>query len=286
MRTASSTLIAALAAKTPMWPADLYTITLFDGTILRWTTADRAVTVDGYTWLATGALLSRSSMSMKNTVEVSELVVKFAADSTVMVLGVPMKLAFVWGLFDRATVQLDRCFVAVWGDTSLGRVALFVGRMGPAKIGGLECEFTARGANVVLNQNLPKNLYQTTCLHTLYDAGCAVDRNSFKGSYVYVAAGSTPTFLAWITPPGIPAVLNRGYVKFTSGPALAQSRTIKISDATGTTIFYPFYAAPEDGDTYDVFQGCDLTYATCGSQFANQQHYRGFEFIPDAETAV
>jgi hypothetical protein len=48
---------------------------------------------------------------------------------------------------------------------------------------------------------------------------------------------------------------------------------------------YPLLVVPAPGDTFTVTFGCDKTMATC-NLFSNIQNFRGFPYVPPAETAV
>jgi len=49
---------------------------------------------------------------------------------------------------------------------------------------------------------------------------------------------------------------------------------------------YPLPFAPAFGDAFTVYAGCDRTLATCQGRFNNKANFRGFPFVPPAETAV
>jgi uncharacterized phage protein (TIGR02218 family) len=38
--------------------------------------------------------------------------------------------------------------------------------------------------------------------------------------------------------------------------------------------------APANGDTFNIYPGCDKKQATCSTKFANLTHFRGFPYIP------
>jgi uncharacterized phage protein (TIGR02218 family) len=92
----------------------------------------------------------------------------------------------------------------------------------------------------------------------------------------------------WQTDPtgGNWAKLGNGVCTVTGGVAEGQQRTVQYAVATGMAFCYPLYEIPAAGDTFTVSYGCDKTQATCGARFANAQNYRGFPFVPPAESAV
>ncbi len=59
MRSAPSAVQTGLLATNIAVRADLYTVTLLDGTVYRWTTSDLTIIVGGNTFTANSAVLSR-----------------------------------------------------------------------------------------------------------------------------------------------------------------------------------------------------------------------------------
>lgn len=286
--------------------ADLFTITLLNGTIYRWTDFDQNVQVLGlgdvpYLFAAQGPLLQRSRLGVKNTVEVPELVIKLSALDTDFVGGQSIKTQLHNGYLDGAAVFLDRTFFApplpangatingVIGGNGLDPTGgLFAGRMSSAKITAVGAELTIKGANVLMNQYVPRNDYQVPCGHTFCDPGCTLAAATFTTTNT-VGAGSTNRVIQWGTLPGAPNVYTFGVLTMTSGAALGQIRTIKLSSAGGIVLQYPLYNAPATGDTYSVLKGCSKNENDGSGQdcttYANTQHYRGFPYVPTADNA-
>jgi hypothetical protein len=318
MRVVPTALQELLAAMVPMWKADLFTITLANGTIYRWTDLDVNINLLGYEsvpylFYAQGPLLQRSRLGVKNTVEVPEMVIKLSALDTDFVGGLGIKQQLHNGLFDGATVFLDRTFMVtkpsgplVEGQTmsvtgligGTGAYAginptggLFAGRMSQAKITAVGAELTVKGANVLMNQYVPRNSYQVQCLHTFCDAGCTLSEATFTNNNT-CAAGTTNRVLQWGTVPGNPAVFTFGKITMTSGAAIGQIRTIKVASAAGITLQYPLYNTPATSDTFAAVQGCSKGYGDnpasgqdCTS-YSNTLHFRGFPYVPTADSAI
>lgn len=289
MRASSAGLQSFLISRVPCTKADLFTVTLADGTIYRWTDYDQPVTADGNTFLAQGPLLKRSSLSVKNTIEVPQLVIKLFALDTDFVGGVNIKKQLHDRVFSGSTVQLDRAFMVTPGDTSLGTPTLFAGRMGQVKITATGAELTVRGANVIMNQSVPRNVYQTSCMHAFCDLNCTLARSDFTTTNT-AGVGSTKSLLKWGTGVGTPGIYTRGTITMTSGPASGQKRTIKFADGNGIILANPLYNTPNAGDSFSALKGCDKSFDSGSGQsctdYANTQHFRAFEFVPPAETAV
>ena len=287
---------AFLASRAPCFVAELFTITLTGGTVWRWTSFDQSLVVAGHTWLCAndGApLITRNRFGVKNTVEVPELELRLGCSDAL--LG-NLKAQIHNGLFDGATVEMDRAFMPVPADTQYGTVVLFAGRLSGVVIDAEGITVTSRGHNVLMNQQAPRNLYQTNCLHTFCDSGCAIlgGEAAFTFTGRICLSGSDARHLRWNPPTGFVASrFTLGKVTMTSGAAIAQVRTVRLAAALDLILTYPLYDAPGAGDTFDILMGCDRQQATCaahvntnGAGVDNSQHYRGFPYVPQAELAV
>ncbi len=94
--------------------ADLYTITLINGTVLRYTSFDRDLTWGGYTWRSVGANITRTSLSWKSDLSVDAMDLDIIVPGMTEVLGVPFFAAVKNGVFDGATVRMDRAHMRVY----------------------------------------------------------------------------------------------------------------------------------------------------------------------------
>jgi uncharacterized phage protein (TIGR02218 family) len=291
MRAASPALKAFLAARTPCWKADLFTFTLLDGTVLRWGSFPREITVSGQTWSGPkGPKISCNRLTITNTTEVPEMEMQLLCGPNDMLEGRSLKAQIANGLFDGATIEMDSIVMPINADltkpldTSLGLVLMFIGRQSTADITAASVTMKAKGDNVLMNQYAPKNVYQTGCLHTFCDPGCTLSAAAFTFGNS-VGAGSTNLNIVWGSIPGNTALFNLGKITMTSGVAAGQVRSIKKSTNAGIIPSYAFDDTPAPGDTFKVLQGCDRTVATC-TLYSNLQHYRGFPYVPQVELGV
>jgi hypothetical protein len=306
MRTVGGATATLIGAKTPFYKADLFTVTLLNGTIYRWTDFDQDIHFSGsggapYLFLAQGPCLQRTTLGVKNTVQVPELIVKLSALDTDFVGGLGIKTQLHNGYFDGAMVSLDRCFMppplgqpvtasgVIGGNGFDPTGGLFSGRMSQAKITAVGAELTVKGANVLMNQYVPRNSYQVPCLHTFCDAGCTLLASAFTTTNT-AGAGSTRALVKWGTVPGTPSNYTFGKLTMTSGAATGQVRTIKSSSAAGIVLQYPLYNVPAPGDAYSVLKGCSKGFNDGSGQdctaHANTQNFRGYPFVPTADNAL
>ena len=69
------------------------------------------------------------------------------------------------------------------GGTVVGGVTLFHGRVSTVDlVGRTSATLTIASDLIVLDYDMPRNLYSPTCLHTLYDSGCGVIRGTYAAS--------------------------------------------------------------------------------------------------------
>jgi uncharacterized phage protein (TIGR02218 family) len=262
--------------------ADLFTFSLRSGTVLRYTSADMTLTVNGNTYSATGPLIARGATKNSVGLEVDVLDLKVQADATHLVDGVPFVRAALTGVLDGAEVTLERAFGPAWGQPMVASITLFVGRMGsPEYDNGLS--IPVKSHTELLDTAIPRNVYQPACLNTLYDAGCGVDRLA-RTEFGTVTGGTTSSITTDLNarPDGYFAL---GVFLFTSGVNSGVQRSVKW-DASGRFDFaLPLPKAPAAGDTFSVVPGCDRSKSTCESKFNNIIRFRGQPFIPSPETS-
>jgi hypothetical protein len=112
MKNASNELIEFLLSddSKTMKIADLYTITLSDGTQLFYTSADFDISYNGKKFLAKNACIKRGKISWQTGLSVDDLSIEFNPSEDDIVKNVPMIKAFVDGYFDGATFKLDLIF--------------------------------------------------------------------------------------------------------------------------------------------------------------------------------
>lgn len=284
---------AFLAARTPCFVAELFTVSLAGGAVYRWTSFDKSLVVGATEWLAPidGApLVTRNRWGVKNTIEVPEFEMRLGAADTLLA---NLKTEVHNGLFDGARVEMDRVFMPTAGDTQFGYVVLFEGRQSSAIIDAEGVTLTAKGDNVLMNQQAPRNLYQTNCLHTFCDSGCALAAANYTVAGTVNAVGNASNLGIAIGGGLALQLFNLGTLSMTSGAAAGQVRTIRIASASAVALTYPLYDLPSIGDACSLLMGCDRQQASCetrttnaGASVNNIQHFRGYPYVPQAEIAV
>ena len=165
----------------------------------------------------------------------------------------------------------------------------FYGTVGEVDVGRSQAVITIYSHLKKLANQLPRNLFQASCVHTLFDQGCALQAASFAVSGAVVGVGGAPNvFAASIAAPAGSATYALGRVAMTSGKSEGYARTVRSWTAGSPATFAliaPFPFGVAIGDTFTAYPGCDKSYGTCGL-FQNQANFGGCLSIPAPETAI
>ena len=286
MKSATTALIALLNSGADYVEADLYTLTLSGGTVVRWSGADIPLTDDASRVFVKGPLLDPGTISSKIGVEVGTMTVTITADSTDLINGTPI-IPFIAGRgLDGALISLDTYYAPDWSSACTGTLNAFKGKVTSiGEIAGSSVEITVSSWMVLLNVNVPPNLYQAACLHTVYDSGCALAESSFTFGPSPVTSGSTQTLINTSSTMGA-SLFAQGRILFLTGPNTGITRTIKDNGVSSLTLISPLPAVPTVGDTYTISYGCDLTQGTCGTKFNNLGRFKASPYCPVPETVL
>ncbi len=270
------------------WRADLVTITLLGGTVYRWTTCDRPLTVgvDVYT---PGPILSRT-YRQGTLPEIDTFAYDLAG--TFKIGGYSIALLASRGLFDDARVNVDHVRGAYAGDLSWSvTTAYFEGRVSSVEPAATTLKMSVAAETETLSfLHLPRFLYQASCGHVVYDANCGLNKAALTVAGTVTGAPTATAFSA--SGAGITGkadnYFNLGVVAFDITTATAALRGVRraVSDFVNSTdtftVGLPLPAAPAAGDTFTAFPGCRRDFASC-TAFANTAAFRGFRHIPVSE---
>ncbi|HEY1310898.1 MAG TPA: DUF2163 domain-containing protein, partial [Pseudolabrys sp.] len=142
--------------------------------------------------------------------------------------------------------------------------------------GRTSAEVTVASDLVLLDIDMPRNIFQPNCSHVLFDAGCGLNRATWSTTGT-VGAGSTLSQINWSA---ASSIYQQGALTFTTGANAGAEATVKTAATGSLTLAYPLRYAPAAGDAFTICQGCDHTSATCASKFGNLANFRGFPFVP------
>lgn len=300
MKTHTPELIALLNGSSQFIMADLYTIHLITGTVLCYTSADIDITYAGTTYSARGPLIRRGTVRTVLGLEVDKLDMTISPKPGMdghLLDGQPFIPTALQGALDGAWVMLQKAFLSSWALPPVGAVVMFFGRVSDVSGTRSALPVDVKSALELLNTKIPRNVYQASCMHTLYDGGCAVNKAARTVSGTVTGTNETGLWLQ--SNVGSPSGwFDQGVLTFTSGVNAGLQRTVKsfsnINTGAGSSYGYegqftfalPLPSAPAVGDTFSVYPGCDKTQSTCTDKFNNLPRFRGFPYIPVPETVT
>jgi len=282
MKTATRELIDLLHGSDEFLMADLFRITLSNGQILRHTNADMPVVWDGQTYEAHKLIIKRGATRVAVGLDVDSNTLEIAAEPDYRLEGLQWSEAALGGALDGARVVIERIFFSDWA-TPVGAVVIFSGRVSDVSGSRSAVKVDVKSDIELLNVSSPRNIYQAGCMRTLYDGGCKVNREKFTVNGRVTANSTTGTELACNLTQA-DGWFNQGVIKFTSGRNAGLSRTVKEHKGGRLSFALRLPFPPQSGDVFKIYPGCDKRQETCGKKFDNIVHFRGFPYIPAADT--
>lgn len=297
MKPASPELLALLASR-QFYAIDLYTFSggNLGSTVLRYCSGDMDVVANGKTYTAgkqVGPYFDRKENRAKVHWKVGMDVDTLTFDvipGDAQLFGVKMQTSITYGTFDGAELLLERCFMPTYGDTRCGTLRYFLGRVGSIDSGRTLFTFSVNTHTELLNQQLPRNLYQASCKNNWGDKACSVVQNSYKttGS---VQPGTTTALVMALIAGSFPAgTFDQGKLVFTSGALnglSASVRAVTFGSPASIALLGYLPKAAAAGDTFNLFYGCDKTQGSNGcAKFANLARFRAEKLIPQPQTAA
>jgi uncharacterized phage protein (TIGR02218 family) len=278
-------LVTFLQNATEFRMADLYTIKLKAGTVLRYTTWDSTLSVLGNTFMTGPPNIERTAIEEQLGMAVSTIEVTITASAADLLSGVPILQAVGLGLFDGAAFKIERLFMDSSGQ-QIGTVIRFAGFIGPVdELTRSYAKITVNSGTDLLSMQLPAIILQPGCTNTLFDARCGLSKASFAESNI-VQGGSTVNKLISASVK-VDGYYDNGQIAFTSGANSGLVKAVKQYLGQQFTFNSPLPFAPSVGNTFIAYPGCDKTQATCAStKFSNLVNFEGFPYVPTPETAI
>ena len=273
-----------LLTATEIRMADLYTITLKSATVLRYTTWDQTLVVLGNTFLTGPPNLERTAMEEKTGLDVATIEVVIRAGLADVLSGAPVLQAIGQGLWDGAGFRIDRLFMDSSGN-QIGTLVRFSGVIGPVdELTRSYAKLTVNSGMQYLTMQLPPVVMQPSCVHTLFDAGCTLNKANFSESNA-VQGGSTVNKLISLSAKA-DGYYDNGQILFTSGANNGLLKSVKQYFSKNFYFNSPLPFAPNAGDAFIAYPGDDKTQATCTNKFNNLANFGGFPYVPTPETAI
>jgi uncharacterized phage protein (TIGR02218 family) len=157
-----------------------------------------------------------------------------------------------------------------YGDTEV--VTLFTGTVSSAAI-ETECEIVVNSDQYILQRKIPKQGYQSPCVHVFGDAGCGINLASFTTAGTVAAISTDGLTITVSAFAGLTNSLAAGYF-----PRGQDVRMITAHAGNQVTLLSPIPGLLV-GDSVKGVAGCQLTYAACQA-YNNVPNFLGFDLIP------
>lgn len=279
MRDVSAALLTFLQSGVDFLVAELWEITPVGKSTIYLTSAENNISYGGHTY--TSFDLERDEIEEATGLQVATFNFKAFALSTDLLDSQTWQAAGLAGYFDYASVVLRLLFLSDW-STQVGAVLLFTGTVAEIEVALGEIKFTVKSLAEIFNQSFPRNLYQAECPFLLYDSNCGLNAADFAVAGT-VGAGSDADTILDASLTQADDYFQFGYIQFTSGDIIGLRRTIDSSESGRLDLTLPFNQAPDVGDTFNVYPGCDRLKATCETKFSNT-NFGGQPYIPVPET--
>jgi uncharacterized phage protein (TIGR02218 family) len=266
--------------------ADLYTFTLVNGTVLRYTSAVKDIVHDGNTYLCKNSGLTRGDITDQDGLSINTLEVDFAPADTDYIGNMTMVEAFENGICDKAAFRLDWLFYTdEWFTTPLVLEKKFVGNVYIADDGiGRNTVKLEIKQNEEFGNKFPSDAYQAQCPYVLYGYGCGVTKSNFTfASTVLINSTNKIIYCGLMQSDGY---FQNGVIEFTSGNNLGIKRSIKSYTSGILTLNLPLPYVPSSGDTFTASCGCDKTMSTCKNKFNNLSNFGGTPYIPNPDSTL
>lgn len=290
IKSASDALKELLHNSERFYVADLYTITMTSSMVLRYTSHDMDITVDGQ--LFQSFPIDRSTTRQTAGLDVDEMTITILAtqDDTIAA-GVSLFHAMRSKAFHNAILKLDRVFSPIPWQFPMPPISAdyvldshFLGRMIIDQIGGLKATITVRSMTELLNAKQPRNIVQPSCIHTVYDSECELDITDFLVNGTVGASSTKSLVLANL--PQSSGYFDMGALLFTSGLNMNVQRSVREYTRGRFLLTQPLPYTPAAGDTFTALPGCDRSKATCAGKFNNLNNFRGYPYVPTPETVL
>lgn len=224
-----------------------------------------------------------SGARLTTGVEVDKMRLSIVPTDGMLIGSRPALHAAVLGDLDGSRVTRHLIFMSTIGNTSIAPIIRFAGRTAQVKTDRIKIDMEVNSDTEGLNVPMPRNVYQPTCVHTLYDGGCALNRVSFAVTSEVTGSASTKSVvncgLAQAS-----GYFDLGWIEFTSGAMIGEKRNVKSYTTGQLVLIRPLPAVPATGDDFTAYPGCDKLEATCVSKFNNKANIRLYRYVPRPET--
>lgn len=270
-----------------LFAADLFTITLRAGSVLRYTDSHQVIVVAGQSFLRRTfdndvPGVKRGPIKLAVGLAVESLTVDLLFDEATRINALTPAAFASAGGFDGATIRIDRLLTPDLNDTSRGVVNLFDGLISEATIDSKRVALNCASSLVFLHAAFPPRLLQPGCNNALFDARCGLNKASYAAAATADASSTAAVIKAAELTQGA-NYFKQGYIVVGGGANAGLVRAVRASVPGELTLAYPLPYPMAVNDAFTAYPGCAKTVAACDS-FGNRPRFGGFPYMPDPET--
>jgi hypothetical protein len=276
MLTATPELTTWLNATTQGVSIPVFTITLANGTVLRWARNPTDVSFGGTTWLAHSRsgrpqIMSYHWRSPVGLEEIGTCEVVLGCGGEAVIGSEGLQLAAARGVFKNARLLVERVYADTPVAAPVGKLFRWSGKVQSSPGDSHSVTLTAESVASVLRASVwPRTLVSPTCGNALYDTACGVTRVASSRT---VQAGSTKASVL-LSGGDADGYWTGGVLTFGS-----EKRSIRSFVSGAAALAYPLPTVPTG--TVTVTRGCDRTMGPGGcAKFSNQARFRGMPSLP------
>lgn len=254
----------------------LFRLDLKDGTKMGFTSFDKDIVIEDYTFKAFGGMtpsaISSTSMNNVDNLDVDG----YLYDDSITESDLQA------GRYDDANViiyeinwqdkpySFSKCRIKKKG--TLGKVTVDKGNF-IAEVRGLTQPI----------QNNSNELFQPTCRAIFGDSKCKVNKEDYQQTGTVVSVISNTELMLSSIDSGVYA---NGTIKFTSGLNENLEYEVKDNDSGLVTLQLPLSYTVSAGDEFVITQGCRNIKEDCFEKFNNMINFRGEPFVPNASEMI
>ena len=288
MKTTNATLNNYLLNNAVYTMCDLVTITPVSGSVIRLTDADVDITLSSNTYYHNTYQFKRSNTKINIGLKVDEMDFTIFDIGSNLINNHTLYQSCVNGYFDNAQIKVQRLMNCYGTYTTDYLIWMFEGNVSAANPSRYEIKLKVKSELEKLNLPTPRNLYQPTCVNTLFDTNCGLSSGTYLKTGTIGTVTSATLFQATLSTTPTANYYDLGYITCTSGANNGVKRSIKTQTGTTTvtlTLYYPLPYTPTAADTFSILPGCDKVYASGCTKYSNTAKFRGFDYIPRNEDA-
>ncbi len=172
-------------------------------------------------------------------------------------------------------------------------VDVFAGRVAGIDVSRTAAVISINSFIEQLQRPMPRNLFQSGCRWTLFDAGCTLSAASFAVAGTVAARTDDANFTTNLTQ--VSNYFALGRIVWLTGNNVGFQKGVRSYLSTGGAIklVTPMPYLIQAGDTFTIYPGCNKTQSACannntaiGPAFNNAANFGGQPYIPIPEVAV